>query len=110
MELERYPVRSYNENTSFEFFSEGPNGRIRKIVQYEKIIDGLFNLAFGDWDYNLEKLIDTARSNNGDTNKVLATVAETVSSFLNTYPEVVIHIQGSTVARNRLYQMNINKY
>ena len=46
MDLERYDLNEYDENTFFEFFSEGPNGRIRKVVRFQKITDRLFNLAF----------------------------------------------------------------
>lgn len=101
MDLERYVIESYDENTYFEFFSEGINGRIKKTVEYKEIADGLFNLAFGDWNYIQGKMIDTSRTNNGDRDKVLATVATTASLFLKHIPmlrfiskEVLLQGQG----------------
>jgi hypothetical protein len=38
---------------------------------------------------------------------VLATVASTVIAFTNRFPAVRILIEGSTIARTRLYQMAI---
>jgi hypothetical protein len=108
MDLERYAIESYDENTYFEFFSEGINGRIKKTVEYTEIADGLFNLAFGDWNEIQERMTDTSRTNNGDRDKVLATVAATAFIFLKTYPKAALHIEGSSPARTRLYQMAIN--
>jgi hypothetical protein len=39
--------------------------------------DNFFNLSFGDWNEELQKLDDSTRSNNGDRDKVLTTVAYT---------------------------------
>ncbi len=38
-----------NNHHDFEFYSEGPKGRIKKIVRFKKLdIDNVYNLAFGD--------------------------------------------------------------
>ncbi|HET6254986.1 MAG TPA: hypothetical protein VFE32_12975 [Puia sp.] len=68
---------------------------------------GLFNLAFGDWSEEYEILDDYARTNNGDRDKVLATVAFTAIDFTDQYPNTLIYLKGSTPARTRLYQMGI---
>ncbi len=69
----------------------------------------MYNLGFGDklpsGDYD-----DTVISNNGDGKKVLATVAATLYTFTNKYKEAMIHIEGSTKSRTRLYQIGITKY
>jgi len=49
MKYPKYPVEA-SDPYSYEFYSEGPMGRIRKIVLYEKIGNDLFNLGFGDWN------------------------------------------------------------
>lgn len=69
----------------------------------------VYNLAFGDWDENNHCINDLAASNNGDRDKVLATVASTVVSFMNEHPLAIIHAIGSTPSRTRLYQMGIAK-
>jgi hypothetical protein len=53
-------------------------------------------------------LDDSIRSNNGDRDKVLATVAFTALTFMDQYPKAEIFVEGSTAARTRLYQMGIN--
>jgi hypothetical protein len=50
---------------------------------------------------------DSIRSNNGDRDKVLATVAFTALDFTDEFPEALIVMEGSTSARTRLYQMGI---
>jgi hypothetical protein len=56
MNLPKYQVSADDERFLYEFFSEGPRGSIKKTVIYSEIEDGLFNLAFGDWNENLNKL------------------------------------------------------
>jgi hypothetical protein len=107
MKYARYPVIVSKEDHMYEFFSEGPRGRIRKVVFYEKIGDDLFNLGFGDWNSERQKVDDSFRSNNGDRDKVLATVAFTALDFTDEFPEALILMEGSTSARTRLYQMGI---
>ena len=50
---------------------------------------------------------DKVRSNNGDRDKILATVAATVIEFLKHYPSATDFEKGSTPSRTRLYQMGI---
>jgi hypothetical protein len=40
----------------------------------------------------------------------LATVADTVLDFTNTYPDAFVFAQGSTPARTWLYQMGIGSF
>ena len=55
---------------------------------------------------NFSKVI----SNNGDSEKVLATVVATVYAFTDKYPEAWIYATGSTKARTRLYKMGIARF
>lgn len=96
-------------HTRYEFISKGPRGNILKAVIYGQIEEDLFNLAFGDWDDVHKKIDDISRSDNGDRDKILATVAATAISFTNNFPTAVIYTEGSTPARTRLYQMGIAK-
>jgi len=70
----------------------------------------LYNLAFGDKDHSTGEIDDKVISNNGDSEKVLATVVATVYAFTDKYPESWIYATGSTKARTRLYRMGISKY
>ena len=49
MKLDRYELKSDDQLTTFDFLSEGPKGKIEKVVQFTLIYqDNLYNLAFGD--------------------------------------------------------------
>jgi hypothetical protein len=111
--INQYPY-STNENfLEYEFFSEGPRGKIKKLVQYEMMSyehNRWYNLAFGDWNEDRGLLDDLAVSRNEDAERVLATVASTVLDFTNRHPGSIILLDGSTPSRTRRYQMSINKY
>ena len=107
MELDQYSVITSSDGTSFEFFSEGPRGVIKKVVLYQTIEPGLVNLMFGDWNDKRQKVDDNNRSDNGDRDKVLATVGLTILDFLMRYPDSSIFAMGSTPVRTRIYQMQI---
>jgi|SRR5882757_6382728 len=107
MKYPRYPVIASDDYHMYLFFSEGPRGKIPKGVIYSQIEENLFNLSFGDWNKELQNLDDSSRSNNGDRNKVLATVAFTALDFTGKFPNARIVAEGSTSSRTRLYQMGI---
>ncbi len=112
MNVERYPFTVSNETLTYEFYSEGPNGNIKKIIKYTKLqLDenlNIFNLGFGDWVEN--GIDDLAKSNNLDRLKVLATVASTIVHFTNLHAKAAVYAEGSTPARTRLYQMGITSF
>ena len=118
MKIEKYPTQSNANKSIFSFTSIGRNV-IEKRVQFTQINDienyglpkhiTLYNLAFGDWNEESEDIDDFARSNNGDTETVLATVANTVREFRDYHPDSLLFITGSTSERNRLYQIAISK-
>jgi hypothetical protein len=110
MNLERYEYSTNETFLDFELESEGPNGKIRKVVRYSpQNANGItyFNLAFGDLNEETQKIDDLATSNNKDRDKILATVAATVLEFTENFPDVIVYAKGSTPARTRLYQMGI---
>jgi hypothetical protein len=106
MNLPKYPVVA-RDPFIYHFYSEGPQGRIKKAVIYAPIEDDIFNLAFGDWNEEVRRIDDSNRSNNRDRDKVLATVAFTTLDFTNRFPNASIFAEGTTTARTRLYQMGI---
>lgn len=109
MKQEKYKVRVSKSFLQYEFHSVGPKGRILKRVFYEKSLGSgsEYNLSFGDVDDNNE-INDLVVTDNKDSIKVLATVAFTVASFLNAYPNKLIYVKGSTAARTRLYRIAIS--
>ncbi|MCU0440570.1 MAG: hypothetical protein MUC49_21965 [Raineya sp.] len=49
----------------YEFISEGPKGKIKKIVQFtETGTDDVYNLAFGDYNEETKSIDDLAVTNN----------------------------------------------
>ncbi len=124
MQVEKYKTESTVDNLIYTFESIGEKV-IQKMVIYTKIEDpedvGLsfdsivYNLGFGDFDEETGELDDQIISKNGDTEKVLTTVAETVNKFWTLYPNANIFFIGSVPEgekprRTRLYQMKINRY
>ena len=92
----------------YQFISEGPKGRIKKIVEYtETATKNVYNLGFGDYDETTNAINDLSVTNNGDSLKVLATVASTVYAFIEKHPTAFILATGSTNIRTRLYRMGI---
>ena len=92
----------------YEFVSEGPKGSIKKIVEYtETATENVYNLGFGDYDETTKSINDLSVTNNGDSLKVLATVASTVYAFIENHTNSYILATGSTNVRTRLYRMGI---
>ena len=111
MQLERYELEAERSLMVFEFTSEGPKGKIRKLIQFsESDLKGLYNLAFGDKDLITGEIDDAVVSDNKDSEKVLATVVAAVYAFTDRYPGVWVYATGSTKARTRLYRMGLTKY
>ena len=110
MALERYEFLHSKSPFSFLFISDGPKGKILKIVAFElKYIDGkeFFNLSLVDWNPKKKQGDDLIVTNNNDRDKVFATVGAAVLKFIENFPRARVYAKGSTVARTRLYQMAI---
>ncbi len=95
---------------SYEFLSEGPRGTIKKVIRYQEVGPGLFNLAFGDWDEENQRINYNIRSNNADRDKILATITGSVDLFMKEHPEVTLVAMGETHAKTRLYQMGLSQH
>ena len=112
MNLERYEYEGTRTYIEYSFYSEGPKGRILKIVRFVLISNYpfyVYNLVLGDWDEVKKKIDDKVKTNNGDTEKVLATVATIVLLFTDIFRNAIVHFKGRG-GRTRLYQISINKY
>ncbi|HEX6429034.1 MAG TPA: hypothetical protein VF008_15165, partial [Niastella sp.] len=95
-------IEADSKYARFEFMSEGHNGKIPKRIEFTSTQwHGVYNLAFGDIKENGD-LDDLNISNNGDRNKILATIVKVVESYTNKYPDRWIYFEGSTEHRTRL--------
>ncbi len=111
MHLAKYNLKASTQGRRYAFVSEGPRGIIPKLIEFQDTREpGLFNLAFGDKDPQTGEVNDLSVSDNGDTEKVLATVVSAVYAFSDLFPDAYIYASGSTRARTRLYRMGITKY
>jgi hypothetical protein len=108
MNLERYEIEQVDEFT-YRFWSTGPNGRFEMWVRFSYMGQGTFNLGFGATDTESGEVDDLVELRNGDSQKILATVAGTTLAFLESHPLVRVYATGSTRSRTRLYQMGINR-
>lgn len=108
MNYEMYSDYKYTDDYSvFDFVSNGKNGPIPKRVTFTSIeLDNVYNLAFGDVDENGE-IDDYIKSDNGDRNKILATIFKVVDLYTKKYPERWIAFSGSTKERTRLYRIAV---
>jgi len=99
-----------NEENTYSFISVGRRGLILKVVRFDEIESDIFNLGFGDFDFERQTLSDSIVSDNGDIEKILATVVLILNDFLQNNPKFSVFIVGSTLSRTRLYQIAINRY
>ena len=110
MNLDKYDLKVSENYVAFRFTSTGKNGKILKGVLFSFIEEvGVWNLAFGDIDAMTGEINDLNVSDNGDSEKILATVAQATLFFSDNYPDAIIYAEGSTISRTRLYQMGISK-
>ncbi|MBK8390876.1 MAG: hypothetical protein IPL23_17020 [Saprospiraceae bacterium] len=111
MELQTYDISEGRNSKSFWFTSKGVKGDIRKLVLYQETsIPYLYNLAFGDLNPNSGELDDSIVTDNGDGEKVLATVVSTIYHFFRVNPSALVYLTGSSPSRTRLYRIAIAKY
>ena len=108
MNVDKYPLTIGETSMVFEFISEGLNGKISKLVVYrETNLHNLYNLGFGDKNDKTGNIDDVIITNNGDSQKVLATAAATLLHFMDKYPDAMVYITGTTKSRTRLYRIGI---
>jgi hypothetical protein len=78
---EKYPIIKNKDSTTFDFISVGKKGRISKRIIFQPYESNIYNLAFGDLNEATQKIDDKVVTDNGDSIKVLATVAQAVYWF-----------------------------
>ena len=95
---------SHEVNPKFIFISVG-NEDIIKAVEYqytEQDLYGgkLYNLCFGDYIIDDDKIDDKINSNNGDVYTVFYTVLSTIPKFLTDNPNSTIMVSGSDTSKD----------
>ena len=111
MKLPKYELEAEDSLEVFEFVSEGNKGSIPKLIKFsETALKGFYNLAFGDKNLLTGEIDDKVVSNNGDSDKVLATIVSAVYAFTDKENDAWVYATGSTPARTRLYRIGITKY
>jgi hypothetical protein len=111
MNLNKYDLKVSPNYISFRFVSEGKKGKIFKEIVFTPIENpNIWNLGFGDVDPISGTISDSITSDNGDSNKILATVAYATLLFSDNYPDALIYAEGSTPSRTRFYRIGIHKY
>ncbi len=98
---ETYETFSSDDFTHHLFLSEGPNGKIYKMVIFTLMENGFYNLGFGDVLDG--KINDKAFSNNQDLVKVMNTIGELVYEFTRRFPSRVVYVEPVDAKRSFLY-------
>jgi hypothetical protein len=108
MKYDVYQDFKYTDDfDAIDFLSVGKKGSVYKRITFTRTEnESIYNLAFGDID-GYDDIDDYKVSDNGDRNKVLATVAYIVELYTIKYPERWVLFKGSTKVRTRLYRMAI---
>lgn len=108
MKYEAYQELIIGDDFNFvDFISIGRNGNIPKRIAFTPAGFGNFyNLELGDVDER-HIMNDRSVSDNGDRDKILATIFNVVDRYTRKYPDRWLFFKGSTNARTRLYRMAI---
>lgn len=108
MNRPKYLYKSEEEFRVYSFYSEGIKGLVKKMVVFSYTGENdIYNLGFGDYNSETKTIDDEIITNNGDSLKVLATVASTVYAFTEKHPNALVFATGSNNVRTRLYRMGI---
>ncbi|MCL2098563.1 MAG: hypothetical protein FWH23_07400 [Bacteroidales bacterium] len=98
--IDRYEIFA-DSSFDYYFFSEGPNGKIKKQVCFrETDLKNYYQLNFGDViEGNIK---EDVVSDNKDTDKVIATISWILFRFVQQSPSRHVRFSGLTVSRKRL--------
>ena len=103
-----YEFTIQDDAQTFDFESIGKHTIKKKILYQNTSRKPFYNLALVDV-LDDDSFDDTIESRNGDMEKILATVVNTLPIFFEQFPEAIVLFKGSDERRTRLYQIIINK-
>lgn len=101
MIIETYHYIASKNHIQYFFESDGVQGKILKVVLFTHIKEDNWNLGFGDWHKG--EIDDAIISNNQDLVKVIGTVAQIATDYLEIYPHRCLVIKPIDEKRKRLY-------
>ena len=98
--IDVYETILSRENSIIQYLFESiGQKKLIKAVQYSKLETKtgqvLFNLGFGDYNFETKSISDRENSNNGDMRNVFNTVLSTVPKFFKGNPCFTIYFEGS---------------
>ena len=109
MDLEFYPFYADDDRLYFSFLSVSPERTIQKAIIFTPLsAHRIFNLALVDVLPD-GSFCDQTISNNGDLEKIMATVIQCIAQFFESYTQADIYLQANTPAKNRLYRIIISR-
>ena len=100
LNLDKYLYKTNPSYLDYEFDSVGPKGIIKKVARFIEIGTNLYSFGFGDLNKNTGEISDTIVSNNGDGDKVLATIASIIYDFTNFYTKAAVFHTGQYSSKN----------
>lgn len=114
---EIYETQGINDElTQFEFISIGKKGEFPILIKFSPIdpTRTIWNLGFGvavlDNQGFVIRIDDTIVIDNGDVNKIFATVAQKALDFLNIFPDRYVYFNGSDAIRTRKYRQILSHH
>lgn len=114
MDYKGYLLSANADFTLFEFISTGSKGIIRKAIKYTQTLNqDVYNLGFGDIVFSDDTTIeidDSTLSNNGDLDKVIATIVASIYVFVGHHPKAYVLFGSSNNAKLRLYRMFLSRH
>ncbi|MDR3697816.1 DUF6934 family protein [Mucilaginibacter sp.] len=109
MDINRYDdIKFSTDFKTFSFISTGPKGNLVKVVQFIDFrhVQASHNLALGTRRGDVIDYNET--TDNGDRDRILATIFHIATAFSHGYPDQRIFIRGRNQATTRLYRGTIN--
>ena len=108
MNLDKYNLDISENSICFYFTSIGRKGTIKKIIKFQQLSKPhYYNISFGDW-IDTDIVDDKNITDNGDSQKILATIAHSVLLFTNENKKARIIAVAHSPSRTRLYRISIS--
>lgn len=98
------------EDFYYTFVSSGKKGDIAKIVVFQEMTQGNYNLVLADYDFEKDAFSDTIVSNNGDMPKIMSTVTQIILDFFRKFPESCVVLEANSIPKSRLYNRIVKNY
>ena len=104
-----YDFQIFEDAFRFEFETTSQEKTIPKAILFQRTnLPNYYNLTLADILSDGSNDI-FSKSNNGDLEKILSTVIQTILVFLAYHPPAKVVFTGNTPSRTRLYQIVLSK-